>query len=151
MKETFRLHPPLPLLTPHESTQDCEVGGYHIPAKTRIIINAWAIHRHPSSYENPWDFNPERFVVSGIDVKGTHFQLLPFGCGRRMCVALPLGLTIVQLALARLLHGFTWKLPIGENPQDIDMGEVFGVTTPKAIPLQAIGIARLPSHIYTCG
>ncbi|CAM6024372.1 unnamed protein product [Sphagnum balticum] len=151
VKETFRLHPPLPLLTPHESTQDCEVGGYHIPAKTRIIINAWAIHRHPSAYENPWDFNPERFIGSGIDVKGTHFQLLPFGCGRRMCVALPLGLTIVQLTLARLLHGFTWKLPIGEHPQDIDMGEVFGVTTPKAIPLQAIGIARLPFHIYTRG
>ncbi len=148
VKETFRLHPPLPLLLPHESMQDCEVGGYHIPAKTRIIINAWAIHRHPSAYESPWDFNPERFVESGIDVKGKSFQLLPFGCGRRMCVGLPLGLTIFQLALARLLHGFTWKLPIGENPQKIDMGEVFGATASKAIPLQAIGIARLPLHVY---
>ncbi len=148
VKETFRLHPPLPLLLPHESMHDCEVGGYHIPAKTRIIINAWAIHWHPSAYESPWDFNHERFVESGIDVKGKNFQLLPFGCGRRMCVGLPLGLTIFQLALARLLHGFTWKLPIGENPQNIDMGEVFGATTSKAIPLQAIGIARLPLHVY---
>jgi cytochrome P450 len=124
------------------------VGGYHIPAKTRIIINAWAIHRHPSAYESPWDFNPERFVESGIDVKGKNFQLLPFGCGRRMCVGLPLGLTIFQLALAQFLHGFTWELPIGENPQNIDMGEVFGATASKAIPLQAIGIARLPLHVY---
>ncbi len=64
-------------------------------------------------------FNPERFVESGIDVRGTNFQLLTFGCGQRMCVGLPLGLTIFQLALARLLHGFTWKLPIGENPQKL--------------------------------
>jgi cytochrome P450 len=81
-------------------------------------------------------------------VKGKNFQLLPFGCGRRMCVGLPLGLTISQLALARLLHGFTWKLPIGENPQEINMGEVFGATASKAIPLQAIGIAQLPLHVY---
>jgi cytochrome P450 len=109
---------------------------------------AWAIHRHPSAYDNPWDFNPERFVGSEVDLKGTNFELLPFGCGRRMCAGLPLGLITVQMGLARLLHSFTWKLPLGENPQDIDMGEVFGVTTPKAIPLQAIGIARLPLHIY---
>jgi cytochrome P450 len=93
-------------------------------------------------------FNPERFVESGIDVKGTNFQLLPFGCGQRMCVGLPLGLTIFQLALARLLHGFTWKLPIAENPQKIDMGEVFGAAVSKAIPLQAIGITRFPFHVY---
>jgi len=100
VKENFHLHPPLPLLIPHENMQDCEVGGYHILAKTCININAWAIHRHPFGSENPWDFNPERFVRSGIDVKGTNFQLLPFGCGRKMCVGLPLGLMIVQLALA---------------------------------------------------
>jgi cytochrome P450 len=56
-------------------------------------------------------------------VKGKNFQLLPFGCGQRMCVGLPLGLMIFQLALARLFHGFTLKLPIGENPQKIDMGD----------------------------
>jgi hypothetical protein len=31
------------------------------------------------------------------------------------------------------------------------MGEVFGVTTAKVVPLQVIGIARLPFHIYTHG
>jgi ferulate-5-hydroxylase len=52
------------------------------------------------------------------------------------------------MQLARLLHSFTWKLPKGENPQDMDMGEVFGLTTRKAIPLQAIAIARLLQHLY---
>jgi len=50
--------------------------------------------------------------------------------------------------LDRLLHSFTWKLPKGENPQDMDIGEVFGLTTQKSIPLHAIVIARLPQHLY---
>jgi cytochrome P450 len=81
VKEIFHLHPPLPLLLPHESMQDCEMGGYHILAKTCIIINGWAIHQHPSAYKSFWDFNLEMFVESGIDVKVKKFQLLPFGCG----------------------------------------------------------------------
>jgi hypothetical protein len=65
-----------------------------------------------------------------------------------MCPALSLGLITVQMELAMLLHSFMWKLPIGEKPEDIDMGEVFGISTPKAIPLKVIAIARLPSDLY---
>jgi cytochrome P450 len=148
VKETFRLHPLVPLMLPHESIKACEINGYHIPPKTRILVNVWAIHRDSSIYENPFDFNPERFVGTTIDLKGNDFQLLPFGSGRRMCPGLSLGLTIMQMELARLLHSFTWRLPNGESIQDIDMGEVFGLTTPKAIPLDVIATSRLPLHFY---
>jgi len=147
VKETFRLHATIPLIT-RECMTNCKVGGYDILAKTPIIVNIWAIHRHSSAYDDPWDFNPERFVGSGVDVKGVDFELLPFGSGRRGCLGMPLGLMQVQYQLARLLHSFTWKLPIGENPQNMDMGEVFGVTLPKVIPLEVIPIARLPLHMY---
>eukprot|EP01018_Ginkgo_biloba_P010277 Gb_28135 [translate_table: standard] len=39
VRETMRLHPPVPLLPPHESMDDCTIFGYQIPSKTRIIIN----------------------------------------------------------------------------------------------------------------
>jgi cytochrome P450 len=91
-------------------------------------------------YENPFDFNPERFFGSEINLKGKDFQLLPFGSGRRICPGLSLGLMTVQIVLARLIHSFTWKLPFGETPKNMDMNELFGLATPKAIPLQAIAI-----------
>ncbi|CAM6068918.1 unnamed protein product [Sphagnum tenellum] len=160
-KEAFRLHPPAPLIQ-HESIADCTVGGYHIPAKTRIVVNLWAVHRHPSAYDKPLEFNPSRFLKAEevkeaaagsacgdhIDLKGKDFQLIPFGSGRRMCPGMDLGLVMVQLKLARLVQSFTWQLPAGEKPEDLDMLENFSLATPKAIPLHVVATPRLPFHLY---
>ncbi len=131
MNEEFHRHRLTPILLPHENIKSCEIGDYHIHAKTRIFVNVFAIHRHPSTFGNPLDFNLERFVRSEIDVIGIDFQLLPFGSRKQMCPRLNYSLLFVQIELTRLFHSFTWTLPRGENSQDIDMGEVFSVTTPK--------------------
>uniref|UniRef100_M1BJS3 Cytochrome P450 71A4 n=1 Tax=Solanum tuberosum TaxID=4113 RepID=M1BJS3_SOLTU len=78
IKETLRLHPPGPLLVPRESTEDIKLLGYQIPAKTQVIINAWAIGRDPLSWENPEDYRPERFLNSNIDFKGLNFELMSY-------------------------------------------------------------------------
>lgn len=87
IKETFRLHPPLPLLAPRETTSDVQILNYNIPSKTRVLTNAWAIGRDPNSWENPNEFDPERFLkgddISSRDYKGQDFELIPFGFGRR--------------------------------------------------------------------
>ncbi|KAJ7546666.1 hypothetical protein O6H91_08G049700 [Diphasiastrum complanatum] len=145
VKETFRLHPAGPFLVPHESTQAVQVAGYDIPAKTLLLVNAWAIGRDPSTWERALDFYPERFLHSNIDVRGQDFELIPFGSGRRGCPGLSLGLASVQLGLAVLLQSYEWSLP---SSQKLDMSEMFGLTLPKAVPLHAIATPRLPHHLY---
>ncbi|KAA0036263.1 cytochrome P450 CYP736A12-like protein [Cucumis melo var. makuwa] len=103
MKESLRMHPPVPLI-PRECIQDCNINGYHIPKKSRIVINAWAIGRDPSTWVDLYKFDPERFLESEVDVKGRDFELIPFGSGRRGCVGIQLALVVVRLVVAQLLH-----------------------------------------------
>ncbi|KAI7732098.1 hypothetical protein M8C21_018397, partial [Ambrosia artemisiifolia] len=55
IKETMRLYPAGPLSAPHESTEDCIVGGYTIPKGTRLLVNIWKIHHDPQIWTDPFD------------------------------------------------------------------------------------------------
>ncbi|CAO2205806.1 unnamed protein product [Urochloa humidicola] len=149
VKESMRLHPVVPMLVPRVSREDTSVGGYDIPKGTRVLVNTWAIGRDPAVWgDAAEEFRPERFVGSEVDVKGQHLELLPFGSGRRMCPAHNLGLRMVQLVLANLLHGFKWRLPDGVVPEKLSMEEKFGISVSRLDQLKAIPEPRLPDHLY---
>ncbi|KAE8706194.1 putative Cytochrome P450 [Hibiscus syriacus] len=131
IKETFRLQPVTPLLVPRETLRKCNIDGYEIPAKCLVFVNAWAIGRDPQVWENPEEFCPERFVGSPIDYQGQHFELIPFGAGRRICPGMRMGVATVELALANLLYKFDWEMPPGMNKEDIDFNVLPGITTHK--------------------
>ncbi|KAF7834234.1 cytochrome P450 CYP736A12-like [Senna tora] len=132
IKESLRIHPVAPLLIPHYSLQDCTVGEYFIPKNSRVIINAWAIMRDPIVWSEADKFWPERFEESSVDVRGHDFELIPFGSGRRGCPGIQLGLTVIRLVVAQLVHCFEWELPRGVMAGDLDMSEEFGLTMPRA-------------------
>ncbi|KAK7267892.1 hypothetical protein RIF29_20572 [Crotalaria pallida] len=131
IKETMRLHPPLPLLLPRECREPCKIGGYEIPIKTKVIVNAWALARDPNHWYDAHRFAPERFDGTNIDFKGNDFEYIPFGAGRRMCPGVLLGLANVELPLAALLYHFDWELPNEIKPVDLDMTEAFGAAVGK--------------------
>ncbi|KAI3914604.1 hypothetical protein MKW92_017864 [Papaver armeniacum] len=137
-KEAMRHHPPAPLLVPRETTQNCKIKGYHVPAKTRVFVAAKAIGMDPKIWENPSEFRPERFLNNDIDVKGQDFELIPFGVGRRGCPGVNFSVVLVELTLANLLHCVDWKLPSGMKPEEVDIEEADGLTMHKKIPLYLI-------------
>ncbi|CAI0448790.1 unnamed protein product [Linum tenue] len=114
-KEALRLHTPAPLLVPRESMEDCEIGGFHVKAK-------------------------KRFIDSSVDFKGSNFEFLPFGAGRRMCPGLVMGMANVDLPLAKFLYHFDWKLAAGMKYEDLDMDESFGGTSTRKNNLMLIPI-----------
>ena len=129
VKETMRLHPVATLLAAHFSIEDCNIAGCHISKGTTVLVNVWSIGRDPRFWDKAEEFKPERFLGRKIDVKGNHFELLPFGSGRRMCPAYRLGFKLISSTLANLLHGFNWKLPDNVKPEDVGMEEHYGLTT----------------------
>ncbi|KAL3527173.1 hypothetical protein ACH5RR_011829 [Cinchona calisaya] len=148
LKEVLRLHPPIPLLL-HETSDDAEVGGYYIPAKSRVMINAYAIGRDKDSWEDADIFKPRRFLGDGMpDYKGSNFEFIPFGSGRRSCPGMQLGLYALEMAVAHLLHCFTWELPDGMKPSELDMDDLFGLTAPRASRLVAVPTPRLLCPLY---
>ncbi|KAG8502830.1 hypothetical protein CXB51_000472 [Gossypium anomalum] len=144
IKETLRLHPPLPLLIPRENSERCEINGYEIPAKTRVIVNAWAIGRDSNYWNEAERFYPERFIDGSVDYKGTNFEFIPFGAGRRICPGMSFGTAVVELSLAKLLSQFDWKLPTGMKNEDLDMTEAFGASVRRKNELHIIPI---PYHL----
>jgi len=143
VKESMRLYAAAPLPGPREFASDCTLGGYHIKAGTRLILNIWKIQRDPRVWPNPLEFQPERFLTThkGVDVKGQHFELLPFGSGRRSCPGMSFALQMTHLALAAFLQAFEVTTL---NNEPVDMSVLFGLTLIKATPLEVLIQPRLP-------
>ncbi|KAL6319684.1 hypothetical protein AAG906_026746 [Vitis piasezkii] len=118
IKETLRLHPPIPLLVPRESSQDVNIMGYHIPAGTMVIINAWAIGRDPMSWDEPEEFRPESW--------------------KEGCPGISFAMATNELVLANLVNKFDWALPDGARVEDLDMTECTGLTIHRKFPLLAV-------------
>ncbi|KAK3231508.1 hypothetical protein Dsin_003389 [Dipteronia sinensis] len=147
IKETMRLYPAAPLSVPHESTEDCIVSGYHVPAQTRLFVNLWKIQRDPAVWSDPCEFQPERFLSThkDFDVRGQNYEYIPFSSGRRMCPGVSFALQVLQLTLASLIHGFDLET---QSNEAVDTSEGIGLTLAKASPLEVLLSPRLSPSLY---
>ncbi|XP_022774127.1 cytochrome P450 81D1-like [Durio zibethinus] len=130
--ENLRLYPTTPVITPHMSSDCCTVGGYSIPPKTILLVNAWAIHRDNKLWDDPTCFNPERFDTAEVNA----YKLLPFGLGRRAFPGMGLANRIIGLTLGSLIQCFEWER-INEKPINMVEG-TGGLAMPQNEPLEAL-------------
>ncbi|OAY68766.1 Premnaspirodiene oxygenase [Ananas comosus] len=151
VKETLRLHPPLPLLLPRLAREPRRVGGHEIPAGSRVLVSAWAIGRDARRWGDDAEaFRPERFDEEGEGEgegegeKWMGFEHLAFGAGRRMCPGMGFGMASVEAALANLLCFFDWELPEGTEAGDLDMGELVGAVVGRRSDLWVVAIPYRP-------
>ncbi|KAH7277176.1 hypothetical protein KP509_39G037800 [Ceratopteris richardii] len=136
------------MLVPRMSSEECELGGYKIPAGTLTFVNAWAIGRDDNVWEKALEFRPERFEYKNIEIKGQCYELLPFGSGRRMCAGLPVAISMVGLTLANLVHCFNIELPDGQSPETVNTEEKNGISANKAVPTVILPKPRFPMDFY---
>ncbi|KAK1578545.1 hypothetical protein Q3G72_031106 [Acer saccharum] len=134
-KEGLRLHPPTPLMLPHQANANVKIGGYDIPKGSNVHVNVWAIARDPKVWKDPLEFRPEQFFEEDVDMKGHNFHLLPFGARRRVCPGAQLVINLVTSMLGHLLHHFTWTPPEGVKLEDMDMSKNPRLDTYMRTPL----------------
>ncbi|CAA7020918.1 unnamed protein product [Microthlaspi erraticum] len=137
IKETLRLHPPLPVLVPRQLSKDVKLDGYDIAAGTQVIFNAWAIQRDSATWgPDAEEFNPERHLDSPLDFQGQDFKFIPFGSGRRSCPGIRLALTLVEVTIANLVKRFDLRVevePHGDGKPDL--AESAGIEASRRFPL----------------
>ncbi|VVA27939.1 PREDICTED: trans-cinnamate [Prunus dulcis] len=124
VKETLRLHTPIPLLVPHMNLEEAKLGGYIIPKESKVVVNAWWLANNPAWWKDPEEFRPERFLDEECGTEAVaggkvDFRYLPFGMGRRSCPGIILALPILGLVIAKLVSNFEMKAPQGVEKIDV--------------------------------
>ncbi|KAF3523067.1 hypothetical protein F2Q69_00046679 [Brassica cretica] len=143
VKEGLRLHPHSPILV-RTATGGCKIGEFYIPQNTTMIINSYAVMRDPDSWEEPDEFQPERFMVSpskGKEEMREQLALnyLPFGSGRRGCPGTNLGYIFIGVAVGTMVQCFEWSV----NGNNVNMEETGDMTLRMAHPLKCTLVARV--------
>ncbi len=113
--ESMRLFPPVWLFHRH-AIRDDKIHGINIQTGDLVGICTYTLHRHPSFWEKPDSFRPDRFCPRQV-AQRSRFLFLPFGIGPRSCAAGHMATQVMQLILARLTLSFR-LLPLpGNTPE----------------------------------
>ncbi|KAL1197715.1 Cytochrome [Cardamine amara subsp. amara] len=143
VKEGLRLHPPGPLFA-RFSQEGCRIGGFYVPEKTTLMVNAYAVMRDADFWEDPDEFKPEKFLASSKleqeeERREQALKYIPFGSGRRACPGENLANVFIGTAIGVMVQGFEWRI----NEEKINMEEtVVGLSLTMAHPLECTPVAR---------
>jgi enediyne biosynthesis protein E7 len=102
LKESMRLHPPAPILY-REVERSFELGGFEFSRDSAVWVSPQLLHNDAGNFPEPHRFLPERFMKGSLEITSRSLYI-PFGAGRRACIASYLALhqmTLIGLLTAR--------------------------------------------------
>jgi cytochrome P450 len=100
INETLRIRPPSPF-TGRYTAGDYRLGGYTVPARTRIVPHIGEVNLNAESYDHPHEFRPERF----LEGQPEPYTWIPFGGGVRRCIGASFAQQEIKIVLRTLLEG----------------------------------------------
>jgi cytochrome P450 len=107
--EAMRLYPPAYIFFRCVKEDDV-VCGYRIHRGGVIVMTPMIFHRHPSFWERPDAFEPERWAEED---RRPRFAFMPFSGGPRQCIGNNFAILEAVLILATLAQRFTPRLVDG--------------------------------------
>jgi cytochrome P450 len=117
IQESMRLFPPAPGIA-RISKDAMEIGGIKIPARTRIHISLFALHRNVGLWDNPNAFDPDRFAADRIKTR-SRYAFLPFGAGPRICIGAGFAMIEAAIILATIVRAFRFQPVAGHKPKPV--------------------------------
>ncbi|WZZ42955.1 hypothetical protein YC2023_039214 [Brassica napus] len=130
--------------------EGCKVGGFYVPEKTSLMVNAYAVMRDPNYWADPDEFKPERFLDTWQEEERREQALkyIPFGSGRRGCPGENLAYIFIGTAIGVMVQGFEWRF----KEEKVNMEEaVAGLSLTMAHPLKCTPVARTLNLLTSCG
>ena len=111
--EALRLYPPIYFIFREAAAADT-IAGFKIPQDAVIFVSPYITHRHPQFWQNPADFQPDRFAVGELSTKRHKFAYFPFGGGPHTCIGPNFAALEVILTLVMILQRYQIKLSSDE-------------------------------------
>ncbi|HRE83191.1 MAG TPA: cytochrome P450 [Opitutaceae bacterium] len=104
LQETLRLYPSIWIAERRVVAAD-DLGCWHIPAGSAVVVSPYVTHRSPEHWETPDAFRPSRFLGGGARtlLRDGYF---PFGAGPHSCIGQHFALMEAKIVLATLLSRF---------------------------------------------
>jgi cytochrome P450 len=114
IKESMRLYPPVWTLEGRRAIQDLEIGGYHVPCGTIMLLSPWLAHRDKRYFVEPERFNPSRWSEA-FSKSLPRYAYFPFGGGPRLCIGQSFATMEAVLILATVAQRFKLSLSSGQD------------------------------------
>ena len=131
IKEVLRLSPPAPVYA-RDAIGDDTIDGYPIPAGSTIMLSPYFTHRHPGFWENPLQFDPDRWTPEQESSRH-QYAYHPFAAGQRVCIGNNFSLLESHILLALLAQCFEPHLGEGFTPQWVMKGVL---STANGMPMR---------------